>query len=836
MKLKKHGHATMKNFSGLIAMLLLSIGLTGCDLTAATPLPSADSDPIVEIIGDQALIIFNVEIPPNTPTDEILLLSVLDEVTGLALNTQRYTMNVVDDNHYSVSVPAPVGSVIKYRYSRQGSMLAEEHISDDRPVRYRLYLVNGPGEVYDVITRWNDTSFNSPTGRITGAVSDATSGAPLANIMIAAGGAQALTTGNGEFIIEGLPPGTHNLVAYGLDGAYSTFQQGATVAADSNTVASIHLSLAPRIDVAFLVHVPEGTPPVVPLRMAGNLTSLGNTFANLSGGISTLASGMPTLSLLPDGSYGIILSLPIGADIRYKFTLGDGFWNAERGTDGAFVTRQIIVSEETSVVEDNVQTWLVGTAAPVTFDIIVPENTPPDEDIYIQFNPYGWTEPIPMWNLGEKRWAYILNSPIDMIAKLGYRYCRSGQCGHADDARTPGAFSSGQITQPNHEAIALVDTIESWAWLENELPQVDVTDVKIKARGPGFVTGFEFQPMYHPSWRDFYAKALLDISEQGANQVILPSSWTFTRLDPPILEPVAGQNPLWDDITATVGQAKDMNIDAALYAIPHFPTAVDTWWLSAPRDFSWWVSWFDRFETFALHHADLAAQSGADTLILGGDWISPALPNGKLADGQTSSVPLDADQRYRDLIVKIRARFDGTLAWALPYSKNITHPPGFIDQVDQIYVLWSAPLSQDQNATPEVLQAEAERILNDEIFAMRLAWDPDSDEKPIILSLAYPSVQGTFTGCLPDPIVTCLEPRALNFPAPDYPLLIISFEQQAQAYDAVLAAVNQYDWISGVISRGYYPPAILQDKSTSVRGKPGVDVLHYWFTRFTRPK
>ncbi|MBE9523511.1 MAG: carboxypeptidase regulatory-like domain-containing protein, partial [Chloroflexi bacterium] len=590
MKLNKRGRATKHVISGLIATVLLGMGLNGCDIVM-TP-TSADIPIVEESIDQQALVMFYVEIPDNTPKDETLLLSVLDEVTGLALNTQRYSMTVIDNRHYLVGVPATLGSVIKYRYSRQGSLLAEEHMSDDRPVRYRLYRVDGPGEVHDVITRWNDTVFNDPTGRITGTVHDAANGKPLANILIAAGGAQALTTGDGKFFIEGLPPGTHNLVAYSLDGSYGTFQQGATVASDSNTQASIQLSLSPRIDVAFLVHVPEGTPPTVPLRMAGNLSTLGNTYANLSGGISTLASEMPTLSLLPDGSFGIILSLPIGSDIRYKFTLGDGFWNAERSTDGAFVTRQILVGEETSVVEDYVQTWSVGTTAPITFDITVPENTPPDEDIYIQFNPYGWTEPIPMWQLSEYRWAYILYSPIDMIGELGYRYCRSGQCGHADDARTPGAFSSGQITHPNEKAIGLTDAVETWSWLVTELPQVDVTDVKVKPRSTDFVTGFEFLPMYHPSWRGFYTSALQDIAARGGNQVIFPSSWTFTRLDPPVLEPVAGQNPLWDDITTTVAQAKDLNLKAALHAIPHFPTAVDAWWSSAPRDFAWWVSWF----------------------------------------------------------------------------------------------------------------------------------------------------------------------------------------------------------------------------------------------------
>ena len=212
----------------------------------------------------------------------------------------------------------------------------------------------------------------------------------------------------------------------------------------------------------------------------------------------------------------------------------------------------------------------------------------------------------------------------------------------------------------------------------------------------------------------------------------------------------------------------------------------------------------------------------------------PALPEGKLPDGTPTNVPQDAGQRYTELIDEIREHFSGTLAWALPYSEEITDPPDFLDAVDQIYVLWSAPLSDDDDADPETLQAEAERIINDKIFALRLVWDPDSDEKSIILSLAYPSVHASFSACLPDPFVECLSPEALNYPAPELPLLELDYVDQAKAYDAVLAAVNQVDWIDGVVSRGYYIPAILQDKSISIHGKPAENVLRYWFNQFLR--
>ncbi len=827
-----------KQYLVIILSLLMLLGTAGCELQLPTPSPASYTVPeetsTVENSDDLAVVTFFVEIPADTPPGEPIMLSILDEVTGLALNTQRHTMDAIDETHYVLGLPLPVGTVIKYRYSRQGNILAEEHISDGRPVRYRLYHVETPGEVHDVVTRWNDTRFEGSTGRITGRLTDAQSGAATPGILIAAGGAQTLTNSDGQFLIEGMPPGTHNLVAYAVDGSYSAFQQGALVAAESNTPSDIQLTPTSLVDVTFLIHVPEDTPPNVPLRIAGNILQLGNTFADLSGGINTLASRMPVLSPLPDGSYGIIMSLPVGTDIRYKYTLGDGLWNTERSNDGGFVIRQLIVPDTPIVIEDTIETWHVGNNSSITFDIIVPENTSMEEGVSIQLHPYGWTEPLHMWHLGEQRWAYILYSPLDLINQLGYRYCRADQCGHADDKRTPGAFTSGQIIETNPDPLALPDVIEEWAWLETELPQVGVTDTPIPPRGSNFVAGFEFQTFHHPSILPYIPNALDDMVEHGANWVTFTPSWSFTQLDPPVLTPVTGQDALWPELINMVRQAKERDLNVAIRPVPRFPTAVDAWWSSAPRDFPFWVSWFDQYRAFALHYADLAARSEAQTLVLGGSWLAPALPDGKLADGTPVNVPQDTDDRYEDIIEEVRKRFNGTIAWALPYSEGISNPPNFLEEVDQIVVLWSAPLGDDPDADPQTLQAEAKRIINEDIYAMRLIWNPISGTKPVIISMAYPSVEGTFTGCLPDPFVDCLSPEALNYPAPDLPLLPLDFVQQAKAYDSVLAAINEFDWISGTVSRGYYAPAILHDKSTSVHGKPASDVLRYWYGQFLR--
>jgi len=293
--------------------------IPGLNLPTSTPSlpagPTATPQP-------SAAVTFRVALPAPLLVGEMLYLSVVDEVTGLALNPVNYAMQGMDTLDYSVTIPFTLNSIVKYRYLRQGKLPTLEDTSADRAVRYRLYYVTGPGAVNDMVSAWSDGLFNSPNGRISGQIVDSSNNAAIPGILIAAGGQQTLSDSNGLFSLEGLPVGTHNLTAYAMDGAYQTSQQGARVEAGKTTQVSLSLKPASVVSVVFTVAVPGGTIQNLPVRLAGNLYQLGNTFGDLLGGLSTLATRMPLLSALPDGRYSITLNLPAGADIRYKYTLG----------------------------------------------------------------------------------------------------------------------------------------------------------------------------------------------------------------------------------------------------------------------------------------------------------------------------------------------------------------------------------------------------------------------------------------------------------------------------------------------------------------------------------
>ena len=106
-----------------------------------------------------------------------------------------------------------------------------------------------------------------------------------------------------------------------------------------------------------------------------------------------------------------------------------------------------------------------------------------------------------------------------------------------------------------------------------------------------------------------------------------------------------------------------------------------------------------------------------------------------------------------------------------------------------------------------------------------------SAKKGVVLALDYPSAQGTRTGCLASGGGGCLDWSALSRPYPDIPTIGIDLQAQADLYQAMLQATNQRDWVGGFISRGFYPPVPLMDKSSSTRGKVAADLLWYWFPR-----
>ena len=350
----------------------------------------------------------------------------------------------------------------------------------------------------------------------------------------------------------------------------------------------------------------------------------------------------------------------------------------------------------------------------------------------------------------------------------------------------------------------------------------------ITPRPSGFISGIEFQSTYQPNWSYYDPQAIQNVQALGANWIVLTPSWTYGSAFPLNFGPLAGRDPFWLDSAITVSLARAANLNVAIFPIPHFPGTSAEFWKSAPRDSNWWQTWFDHYRAFAVNYADLASQTGAQAVVLGGDWLAPALPNGTMPDGSSPGAPPDSDSRWKAILAEVRQHFNGRVLWALPYTPGkLQTSLNFLQDTDGIYLLWNAPLAVHSGASKVDMASEAGRLLDNEVSPL-----PSLLNKPIILAIAYPSVSDAPTGCLKDGRGGCLDWSALNEPG-NLGTVSIDLKAQSDLYEAMLTAINSRPWVGGIVSRGYYPPVMLQDKSASVHGKPAADLLWYWLPRLT---
>jgi hypothetical protein len=320
-----------------------------------------------------------------------------------------------------------------------------------------------------------------------------------------------------------------------------------------------------------------------------------------------------------------------------------------------------------------------------------------------------------------------------------------------------------------------------------------------------------------------------NVQDVKANYVILTPTWTASQSDPLVFAPTPGSDPLWADTMQTAQYGRAQNLNVAIYATPHLLPSNADFWLNAPRTPDWWNTWFDRYRAFALYHADLAAQSGSQALILGGEAVLPSLPGGTLVDGSPSNAPADAEGRWRNILAEVRQHYPGLILWAHPYTGSPILPaPSFMDEFYAFYLLWSAPLAVNPTATVETMTNDAVAMLDNDVAPFLL-----SVKKGAVIAIDYPSAQGAAQGCVPAGTSGCLDWSGLSRPYPDISSAQLDLQGQADLYQAMLQATNQRDWVGGFISRGYYPPLPLMDKSSSTRGKMAADLLWYWFPRMT---
>lgn len=792
-------------------------------LTACGIIPSKQNQNRSASAHPDVLASFFVELPEPLPEDTLLSIEWIDRLNGHQLSPDYQAMDKVDDLHYQLDVPSKKGSLIQYRYVHNGDGSAIEVRPDGKILPSRFFYITDHSRIQDTILGFSLGENAPSTGRLAGTLQFKSSGQAAIDAMVTAAGITTTAGIDGKFLLEGIPAGLQNVTVFSPAGAFEPFEQQAVI--EANNVTPMDIELAPRslVNVTFIVKMPTNTPPEASIRLFGDISTMGDGFTGLYGGTSLIQDRGVTLTKQSGREYLAVLQLPVDTELHYLYSMGDTFWNCEVNPGGQPVRHSFFVDHQDMTIEDSIASWTTPNYSPITFIFIPPAGTPVTDHIQIQFNTFGWMEPMDMWPTGDGSYTFRLSNPLNFSAPVNYRFCRSEMCGTLDP-------SSGQEPEFSFEANTTEQILQSTAtqWTSWS-PLTDPTIVTTETTSPkedGYHTGVELTGSYRSSWLSYANTSFDAIAGINANTVILPVTWTYRSVNPVWLAADLSQDPSAADIQQLTARAREKGLRVYLMAQTHFPSTADDFWNDFHRNHGDWNRWFEQFDVFYRTTALLASNVKADGLILGDEAISQVIAGTIPVQEALNSYPDDGIQRWENILNEVKTDYSGETWLALNYADTQTENRLPLDKADGVYVLNLGEISD----TPGDVKAYTDRIAG--ILDNNLEPFFTNTGKKAWIGLDFPSVDTAYRGCA---LIAgnCHTPSILDFPLPTQPDLAESLAEQTNLYNAAIPEINRRSWIEGVSTRRYLDVGSRQDQSSSVRGKPASDVVWYWFASMT---
>lgn len=754
---------------------------------------------------------FIAELSAPLQEDDSLALDLVDEIRGIPNNITRFNMTRIDDLHYHVIISVIYGSNVSYRYTKIGIITQSEVTVVGNAVRYRFFHVGETFQVKDFISGWTENDYPGFVGDLNGTIFEEGSGVPIGDVLICIAGYQTFSDSLGKFSISNIPEGTHTFVGFAIDGSYKVFQQNIQIIHEIDTKVFIELTKLKEVSVKFIVNSPQGYENA-PIRIAGNLYQLGNTFADLNSGINLLASRMPVLTELTNGKYFVELKLHEGNDLHYVYTQGDGFWNTEKGLDDNKGYRQIIIPDEDTTIYDTIENWQNDAFQSLNFSLTVPENTPSNDIITIQFGTESWLEPIPMVFTGNYQWNFSLFTPYPVSTSLNYRFCRNYSCDLF--ASETGIMVMDQSLTPENNSVEV--NISDWpTWSpENSPPTIFASDIPKKE--DDYLAGIEFLPDDRPPYLENYLKILEDLKEKGITTVIIHPSRSFEQsnknssiyLDPRsdlLIHDIIEINTMVDSI--------DMN----LILSPIFESNSEQIFISSynsnisPEN----IGLKGQYRQIILSYAQLASNLNEEDYIIDLSLYGYSNPQESKSEVFFKNLAL---QELPNLIAEVKSIYSGQVICSLPLNYLDVFPSDLLNTCDALY--FQIDLALSQPASFEEVKNHIGLILDEKISPLFGA-----NPKPVYIGFSAPSIAQEGSSDLMQTNGKIIYPQNLGSFSGE-----VNLEYQALIYNAFMNEIIEREWIKGMVARSFYAPLKLTDASISINGKPAMDVLWYWYT------
>ncbi len=696
--------------------------------------------------------------------NDAIVLEILDLAEGTKNKAEDYPLNLVD-GEFVTSLFLPEGASIAYRYRLVQPVGAPELLSDGSILPFRQLLVRQNLQISDIIAGWSEHIYHGALVDLNGVVADDKTEEPLPDILVNVSGKTALTDMNGRFYIRGLPEGLHNLIATSNDGSYLTFQQEVNMVETLSTMAIVRMQAAKTVTLTFIANQPEGSPQM-PVRIAGNLRQFGLTWQDMLRGNGTQPVNMPLLVKNEDGQNVNQIKVYAGSYLRYQYTSGDANINSERDAQGKKYVREFIVPDEDIVVNDTIASWHTEQNGEIRFSVKAPEDTPADNNLYIQFKQNEWSNPLPMNKAGENLWEFVFYPRIGSEEPIEYRYCRNANCSSGlEESETSRSFIVGNLTEK-------ADEISGWSnWepeslADNSQPSLAFDDEILR--------GLELDPQYLAE----NINATLDLIDKmkaaGFNTLILTPVWdvdNYKNL------PIIDSDPLNTipsyELNRIAGLAHQNGLKIALYPQLEYSTDMQNWWENSQKTELWWQQWYAQYERMVMHSVKLATSIQAEQLILGGPAVANSYPGKLETVSENYGTPKTSSETWSKLLKKTDDYYQGELLLAQSVDNDFIETYEFDEHVQGFYLLIDSQTMSSE---------EAEWVLDSTIADFQ-----NSQNKAVYLAIKTTDMD------------------------PDW---------QYNYYYAYLNPISYRGWISGVSSRGFDPSIQTTDFSASIYGKP----------------